>query len=56
MIENDLKHNGGRGSEGLGCQTASSEVRYFDESILSKRNRSRMKLVKNETPFLSDMG
>ncbi len=33
----------------------SSEVRYFDESILSKNNRSRFTLVKASTPFLSDL-
>lgn len=53
MIENDIKYNEGRGADS--SQIASFEVKYFDESILSKRNRSRMKLVKNETPFLSDM-
>lgn len=31
------------------------EVRYFDESILSKNNRSMIKFKKSSTPFLSDM-
>lgn len=31
------------------------EVRYFDESILSKNNRSMIKFKKASTPFLSDM-
>lgn len=30
------------------------EIRLFDESILEKRNRSKMTIMKNTTPFLLD--
>ena len=43
-------------SEFTGTAAAENmEVRYFDESILSKNNRSMIKFKKSSTPFLSDM-
>ncbi len=31
------------------------DIRYFDESILAKSNRSMMKFIKSSTPFMADM-
>lgn len=30
------------------------EIRFFDENILAKKNRSKLQLIKSSTPFLSD--
>jgi hypothetical protein len=31
-----------------------SEIQFFDENILAKKNRSKFQLSKSSTPFLSD--
>jgi hypothetical protein len=40
--------------DSMNQQEVSPEIRYFDEQIIAKKNRSKFTLKKSTTPFLSD--
>lgn len=41
--------------ESCSSDTTQPEIKFFNESILEKSNRSKIKLSKSSTPFLSDL-